>query len=452
MKFRVFKRVFCSILFTFVLFTNVFPQLTLGPRRLVSAPAPTLQDPTRLRTRTGTPRPLRLGFLGRVGGVTFDGVAKPKGNLTVRSLNLDYTSRNKADGERLSILINGKNVSAPIPDWKLIPIAKFANSDFYSTFTLFGRLEDREEEKRIIESGGNIVNYHPAFMNTLMGLRLFQLDTLALSRFASYDLVKDADNYLLGKGESEPNIETNRTGLNRFLEFRSENLSQFNKGSSYLISDRDTDVFFSIEGNNLSLSGEPTYYYWDIDREFASNIYEPEKIQVEHKLISEQLDWMSIHRPRATRKSWFIKHIIIGINQYAEKIEIPRYLRAYSKHLENVLLMKTKRERETYLKEIDLGPLSGELTKIRLVNKYLRAKEASELNNLLSNQTEMFRAINPTVWNSGVTVMQYAAFFRYYKNINPIGWRNFMRQIESVEPRPFVETPTKIPGLRQENQ
>ncbi len=47
-----------------------------------------------------------------------------------------------------------------------------------------------------------------------------------------------------------------------------------------------------------------------------------------------------------------------------------------------------------------------------------------ELSDKVSNETAMLRTINPAVWDTGVNLIRYAAFFRYCKTKNPQQWRN----------------------------
>jgi hypothetical protein len=264
MKIKLISRIICVILVTILLVINSFAQLQLGPQRLVSLPAPTLRNRTPLRVgipRTGRPR---IAFVGRVGGVAFDSVAKPADGVTVNSLKLSY-SPTKPDGERLSMTVNGQAVSVPIYDWQLVPIAKFANSPFYSCFTLFGELKNSEEQAAAVNRGARILNYHPEFANTLLGLRLFQLDNLIINKH-SYDLPKDPTGYVLGAGESPPNIEANQQGWKAFESYSEDNIELFKNGQAYVISDRDREVTFNLQDNSLNLFGEPSYYFWKSDR------------------------------------------------------------------------------------------------------------------------------------------------------------------------------------------
>ena len=262
MSTRIFQRTLSILLSAFFLCASVPAQLALGPQRLSSLPAPTLRNRTRLSTGLSSGRP-RISFVGAIGGVAFDGTARPANSVTVNNLTLDYSAARR-DGERLSLVINNESVLAPIYDWQLIPIAKFADSDSYSCFTLFGDLDNASQQRRILANGGRILNYHPSFVNTLMGLRLFQLDSLIINEY-SWDLVRDGRVYLLGAGESAPNTEQNKRGLVAFWRQNPE-LSADGAYQSYVISDNRRRIVFYVQDNELKLQEEPSYYFWRMDR------------------------------------------------------------------------------------------------------------------------------------------------------------------------------------------
>ncbi len=64
-------------------------------------------------------------FVNGVGGVSFDKIAVPEKSLEISSLKLSYNTKAE-DGQRLELFINDKQVKADLPDWQLIPIARYA--------------------------------------------------------------------------------------------------------------------------------------------------------------------------------------------------------------------------------------------------------------------------------------------------------------------------------------
>jgi hypothetical protein len=57
---------------------------------------------------------------------------------------------------------------------------------------------------------------------------------------------------------------------------------------------------------------------------------------------------------------------------------------------------------------------------------------------------DMVRSINPTVWDAGVTVIRYAAFFRYCRQADPAGWQEFANSVRRDAVLPAVSTPTVL--------
>lgn len=184
MKTPVFRRLLVSILVVALAQATLCAQLQLGSYTLYSAAAPTLRDPTHLSIGVGSQR-----MLAGVGGVAFDQIAEPAGNLEVRALGLAWDP-SASDGARLSVTLDDSRYTVPLHDWQLVPIATFADSDFYSAITLFGQLNDVAQEKKVRDAGGDIINYHPALADTLMGLRIFQFDVLILE-LSSTELPND---------------------------------------------------------------------------------------------------------------------------------------------------------------------------------------------------------------------------------------------------------------------
>jgi hypothetical protein len=103
-----------------------------------------------------------------------------------------------------------------IYDWQLLPIAKLADSPYTACFTLYGDrqgIQDDSVRRDLEENGGSVVAYHPALKDTLLGLRLMQLDMLIGSEDAA-DLPKLKNQYLLGDGERAPLLVSNRRAAN----------------------------------------------------------------------------------------------------------------------------------------------------------------------------------------------------------------------------------------------
>jgi hypothetical protein len=212
--------------------------------------------------------PLRVGlrsarYARAIGGVTFESTASASWKRSPQQLELQYLPSNP-DGQRFWVVIDGRRVLAPIYDWQLLPIARFADSKYTSCFTLLGdpkEVNDEAVAEDIRNRGGRVVKFHPALKNTLLGLRLFQLDILLISDDAP-DLPRRRGEYLLGRGESAPDVDANQDAASALQDV----LDQFGTDpfSSYIINDQSAKVRISTNGELLVLSGDPAYHTFHV--------------------------------------------------------------------------------------------------------------------------------------------------------------------------------------------
>jgi hypothetical protein len=154
-------------------------------------------------------------FLASVGGVAFKEIAHPAPGFSAQSIELQYAPQNR-DGQRVVAIVDGQRVQVNLYDWQLQPVARFAQSNEHAVFTLFGKLDDKRQRAEVLENGGRIVNYHPAFENTLLGLRMLQLDNLLAASEGddlAVELPQEHNRYLLGPGEPFPDVARNRAAL-----------------------------------------------------------------------------------------------------------------------------------------------------------------------------------------------------------------------------------------------
>ena len=351
-----------------------------------------------------------------------------------------FYSPTSPDGQRFALKVNGKTVKTSIYDWQLIPIARFADSDSFSCITLFGRLANLERYKQVIQNGGRVLNYHPAFVDTLLGLRLFQLDTLIINPWST-DLPKFNGTYLLGRGETVPNITENEVA---YLEFSARTSEVRRSTRSYVISDHGRHVMFTTESGTLKLTGEPGYYFWRDDEQAERDFRSGEtKTRIDREIQAE-IGRLSPDMRRPGLKAWAITRIINALEEYQDQIgEEGHFLRRGENEIFLALLM-TKDSRPAIFSRLTESQLLEKLSLIKQLTLALRPVEVSPASEQISRMTSELRDINPAVWNSGVAVMQYSAFFRYCKRINPAAWKRFVQQVRTVRTKPAVKTPTII--------
>lgn len=318
------------------------------------------------------------GFLRAVGGVAFSQIAKSKDGYEITDIK--YSAK-KPDGSRLQLKLKpskGKTVkvSPAIFDWQLVPISNFANSDSDSCFTLFGKLIDEESEKEIIEQGGRILNYHKAFENTLMGLRLFQADLLIINKNAAYLPTNSEGEYWKGKGEPSIDVEKNLAAYNEIKGSLTEDFV------SYVISDINQDVKFSVKKGKLVFEGEPIWYFWTYNSEYR---------QAEENIKFELFTKMLMGE--------------ITEAEVAQKAqELGKSLDAkFENPIENMIDFSNK-----------------------------VSKKIAQTNN----------GVNPPVYNAVEMTMHYSALFRHIKKESPEKFEKFLDQLKNIKVKPDVTTPT----------
>jgi hypothetical protein len=431
MKTSARTRLFCTIILLLISWTNVFAQDELGPNRLLNAPAPTLSNPSHLRIRLRSPR-----FVASVGGVAFGATAVPAGGSNFANVLLSYRPEEK-DGNRLWITVDRRQFPTLIYDWQLIPIAKFADSPYKSCVTLFGELNDREEGRRLLANGDGVLNYHPAFVDTLLGLRLFQLDILIDEPYAT-DLPKQSGRYILGSGEAPPDSNANIGGWNALSRFRERLRSELRmeKTRSYVITDEGRDVRFSFDSGGLNITGEPYIYFWLSRAELPGYNEDAARGRITGEVTREAQGASRAGRPDAENEA-YITMLLGQLNQDEgpfEYLELPPWLAALKG-------MQGDLARRTYLRRYTSDSVRNAVIELRVVADADEVVPLTEYSDRISGETDMLRRINPVIWDTGVNVMRYAAFFRYYKAKYPSQWQSFLIRLSQVPASPQVRTP-----------
>ncbi len=364
-------------------------RIEVDPRRIIS-PSPHRTLAQALGSYT---------FLANVGGIAFDAVAVGRNGLQIVGLAYD---QKRPDGERLAVTLRSPQgdmteAVADLHDWQLLPIAIFADSDQFECFTLFGRLADGQQMLSIVAQGGRFLQYHPAFLDSLMGLRLLQADLLILISDACHLPVQDG-KLLLGNGETPPAVEENRRRLVALHDY--QNGLRGGPFRSYVICDVGQEVSYAVEAGKLQLTGTPFWYCWkskydDRDRQMAAqdeaNRVANQKLQAEFDRDRQSLSTSDFNR---------------------------KYTSAY----------QTERQREFWDQY-----MSRELV-----------VPMPEYSKLLSQKIRSLQGINPPVYAALCATMRFAALFRAAKNADPDNYRSFMDSLAKVCIAPAVETPNFV--------
>lgn len=264
-------------------------------------------------------------FVSSVGGVAFAGVASPGPAFQAGAPQLIYNP-SADDGSRLQVRVGPTALSASLPDWMLVPIAHFADSPFDACVSLFGPATTDQEYDIV---------YHPAFQNTLLGMRLLQSDMLLFDLEQTWRLPQFGGTVVLGAGESAPR------GLDDGSAQRIDGALANGSFQSWVMTDQGEPVVADAQQGRLILSGLPFYYFWSADGD--------------------------------------------------------------------------------------------------------RVLPVESLTNGLKAQRQALQRFNAPVYGAATNTMRYAAFFRFVKQRNPDGWRDFLSSLQSVAVRPPVVTPTAWP-------
>jgi hypothetical protein len=387
-------------------------------------------------------------FLSGVGGVSFDKVALPATNLTVSTLRMNY-NKFAEDGSRLELSINNKSIEVNLPDWLLIPIAKYAESPYYSCVTIFGKLKDKTLEKKVIEHKGRVINYHPSFENTLLGIRLAYMDMLVGYPFAN-DLPRNSlGSYILGYGETQPDLDANQNGAYYLSQHFIRVQNKYNQTfRSYVISDFSREIKFDIRNDSLIIEGFPYFYCWKYNSDHQ-NYDINEVAETISAKYNKQLGELSVSTGNQTPKGWMVDKLISISNKYNGKYGF------YSEGtFVDLVKLKTDEEKRDFLFKYDLQSLfqlvvSTEAYMDRDSIVYLK-----EYSDEVSSKPEIFKAANPAVFDATVNTMRFAAFFRYIKTNYSLDWKAFVDQVSEVDPEPRITTPTIMydPNIKEIEQ
>ncbi|MGZ3871075.1 MAG: hypothetical protein ACXVLQ_18370 [Bacteriovorax sp.] len=353
-----------------------------------------------------------FGFVGRVGGVNFESTAFLNAQLKDDSVTIDYVPENE-DGKRLKIFIGnyflsflrylgsfgesiytmtGNKIATPlIYDWQLKPIAEYAaDSENSGVVSLFGEGEDRENNFYI--------EYHPAFEDTVLGLRLFQADIMLINPDELAALPKQDEKVLLEKGE----IEANPDSFNKAID-EVKSILKKNDIQSWVLTDvkhvegepKDGEISM---GDNIKINVNPYYYFW---RGESDN---PE--------IKEE-----------QKKAFFIVLTLELIESEIEQVSSSN----------NEAKMQELNEKKIELK----NELNNIEEKMKEKVKIIPVNEAiKELKN-----SRLLSELNPAVFDAVNKTAQYAALFRLVKKDNSSNWSDFIEEINTVQISK-IETPS----------
>jgi len=403
---RNFKR-FNSIL-TWLVVLLLYSTITYGQRSLniidlysdylLSKQARTIQE----KANVGD-----LSFHQSIGGVAFESVATPSGTIGNNKISLDY------DMDRFSITIGDQRIYPEIPEWQLIPTVIFADSPYQVLFSSLGDTIGSHEAQCL---------YHPAFLNTLAGLRIFQTDLLNIPGVL-WDLPKDnGGKYIIAPSEKPFTPKENKETEQNLYDALSGNGRPF---TSYILTDKDANIGFDIQGEQLQFTGHP-YYFFTKNESDMNHINDLRK-ELE-KTYTEIETNAKIFLGTKYTSNLNPKTNLGGLLKVLKDNRNDEIYNPYAMH--DVVSAISRLDSLNSLSDAKIG------IKFTVLNQY-----STTFN---ENNWELLKKFNPLVYSTAENIAQWAAFFRYVKKTNPTNWNSFVGKISgrTVKDAPQTDTPT----------
>jgi hypothetical protein len=227
----------------------------------VSRAAPLLKVPA-----TGSEEVFSFGVLSRVGGVLFQATAIPAGNAVNQEVSLRYDPA-RDDGQRLLVTIGTTAITPLLYDWQLIPVARYADSEYTACITLLGPAATLADQM----ADTNRAMYpkvHPAFSNTLIGFNLFLVDAMLVNTDLNRmrRITGSFSETIPGYHDisfDETKSASSARSIGRILR-RSAYLDEWH---SYIYTDCGTDISYDLVDGQLVFTGVPAYRFFLFNNE-----------------------------------------------------------------------------------------------------------------------------------------------------------------------------------------
>jgi len=341
-----------------------------------------------------------------IGGISFQAVALPAGQLKNENILLDFADN------RLVIRIGTKTFFPGLPYWQLAPIVQFVNSPFSVAFSQSGNSTDKKVAR---------CRFHPAFLDNLLGLRIFQADQLNMADVL-WDLPVDAQKQTI--------LATSEQGFLPVMD-ASLHLTIYNKLSrgeftSFVLTDKDVKFVFDTDESGIKITGQPYYF-------FTRSSSDTTNLRRLRNLLIQCYDDIESNAK------------IILKNEYTPALN-PR------NNLSGLVEALTKRKEEQLFNPYSVHFLTKALSRLDSINS-LTDEQMGMKFQVLNDYSESFKPywdflkrFNPLVYSTVENTAQWSAFFRYVKQVNPENWSQFVKKVEaeSNSDAPAVKTPTSF--------
>jgi len=343
-------------------------------------------------------------FYTNRGGISFQAVASPAENINKENISLDF------ENNRLIVKIGTKTFYPNLPYWQLAPIVNFTNSPYTVVVSQSGNSTGNSEAQ---------CKFHPAFLDNLLGLRLFQADLLNLTDIL-WDLPIDAQRqYILASSEQKFTPNKDSILYKRIYE-------KLISGAftSFVLTDRDVNVVFDIDESGLKFSGKPYYYFMKTALDTA-NI----------RTLRTQL--LECYSDIETHAKILLK------NEYSPALN-PRT------HLDDLIKALKKNKEKGIFNPYSMYYVEKAIYQLDSLNRLtddeigIQFQVLDDFSESFKSYWELLKKYNPPVYSAVENTAQWSAFFRYIRKVNPDNWSLFVKKAGSdgKYDAPAVQTPT----------
>jgi hypothetical protein len=338
----------------------------------------------------------------------FQAIAFPVDRLSKTEVSVDYVNN------EFVVRIGNRELYPDLPDWQLVPIVRFANNSYQGAFTSSGNTLNKESQ----------LKYHPAFLDNLLGLRLFQANLLIIYPELLGEIPQDEKgNYILAASEAGLMPPSNPNAYKTlFNELKKNNI----KLDSYILTDRDLEIFFDIDGDELSFSKNPYYYFSE------NNV-----ASVGKNNLQEDLEFY--YREIEKNAKTFLKE------KYTPELNPRTNLKGLLKTLDENKQNEIFNPYIMHYIHDCLDKLSAILLQPNNETSKNSPQAMDDLIALFKNNWALLKLYNPLVYAGVENISHWSAFFRYIRLLNPDNWASFLNKIEKIKINaPIVQTPTSF--------
>jgi hypothetical protein len=336
-------------------------------------------------------------FVGKVGGINFESEI----DLSGLGIDLDY-DHSRPDGQRAFAIIDGSQFTIPLYDWELKPIVSYADSPYTAVVSIFGEGDDMENFRYI--------NYHPAFEDTHIGVRLMQADIIFMDPFVFSEAPTEGGKkvYLQGERMELPSEERIKLATQVNELFMGEESFQ-----AWVLTDTDMQPAMNLGDGALLVDLTPYFYFW-----------KSETNQLEEDIL---------------RYDALVEAMGPMIAEYDALMT--QYVSGSGDRKADVDLLNRMRNLQLFL---DPGMKELDELRARIEKFEPEVEEVTTLVEKVKGNYGVVKELAPFVFDTVEKTAQYAALFRGAKRVNKQDWDDFRSEVsQSIELSP-VETPNQF--------